>query len=189
MSGDKIYMDYSSSLGPIDPQVLTDPHGTGRIQYVPALGYLDMVERFYQKSINKTISPAEFALLRDIDIALLRRYEQARDLSIELLEKWLVQYKFKNWTTHRTNPDKRGKPVTEDEKRDRAKEIASRLGDNKFWHSHGRSIGIEKLTEVLRLEIENYSGDNELTNKIRFYSSTMRDYMTTKNTTFGIHYS
>ena len=33
MSGDKIFMDYSSSLGPIDPQVF---NGT---TYVPALGF------------------------------------------------------------------------------------------------------------------------------------------------------
>ncbi|MCK5717463.1 MAG: hypothetical protein KAH77_08240 [Thiomargarita sp.] len=35
MSGDRIYMDYSSALGPIDPQV---PNSNG--QLVPALGYL-----------------------------------------------------------------------------------------------------------------------------------------------------
>lgn len=35
MSGDDIYMDYYSRLGPIDPQVLND-----RNRWVPALGYL-----------------------------------------------------------------------------------------------------------------------------------------------------
>lgn len=35
MSGDKIYMDYTSSLGPIDPQI----HNGS--DWVPALGYLD----------------------------------------------------------------------------------------------------------------------------------------------------
>ena len=34
MSGDKIYMNYASSLGPIDPQVAT-PEG----RWVPALGF------------------------------------------------------------------------------------------------------------------------------------------------------
>jgi len=37
MSGDRIFMDYSSSLGPIDPQVL---ERDGKY-LVPALGYLD----------------------------------------------------------------------------------------------------------------------------------------------------
>ncbi len=43
MSGDKIFMDYSSSLGPIDPQI---PNSDG--QLVPALGYLDQVERMIE---------------------------------------------------------------------------------------------------------------------------------------------
>ena len=37
MSGDKIYTDYSASLGPIDPQV---PDKEDKV-LVPALGYLD----------------------------------------------------------------------------------------------------------------------------------------------------
>ena len=45
------------------------------------------------------------------DFAMLRSHEQARDLSIALLEKWLVQYKFKDWSSDRThNP---GAAVTE----------------------------------------------------------------------------
>lgn len=44
MSGDKIYMDYASSLGPIDPQVMAGD-GSG---FVPALGYLDKVEEITQ---------------------------------------------------------------------------------------------------------------------------------------------
>lgn len=43
MSGDKIFMDYSSSLGPIDPQVYNGKN------WVPALGYLDKVEELIQK--------------------------------------------------------------------------------------------------------------------------------------------
>jgi ClpP class serine protease len=40
MSGNKIFMDYSSSLGPIDPQVFNGAN------WVPALGYLDKVNEF-----------------------------------------------------------------------------------------------------------------------------------------------
>jgi len=46
LSGDRIYMDYSSSLGPVDPQVMILDNG--RNQFVPALGYLDQVERLIQ---------------------------------------------------------------------------------------------------------------------------------------------
>lgn len=98
MAADRIYMDYSSALGPIDPQV---PDRENRV-LVPALGYLDKVEELIQKSFDNTISPAEFQMLQSLDLAMLRFYEQAKDLSINLLKKWLAEYKFRNWTEHRT---------------------------------------------------------------------------------------
>lgn len=42
--------------------------------------------------------------MQGIDLALLSRYEQARDLTITLLKKWLAEYKFRDWTTHSTDP-------------------------------------------------------------------------------------
>jgi ClpP class serine protease len=83
MSGDKIFMDYSSSLGPIDPQVL-DREGK---YLIPALGHLDKVNEIIEKSRNNTITAVEFQWLLNQDLAMLRFYEQARDLSIALLEK------------------------------------------------------------------------------------------------------
>ena len=151
MSGDKIFMDYSSSLGPIDPQVY---NGTN---WVPALGYLDKVEELIEKSTKGTLSQAELVMLTQQDLAMLRRHEQARDLTIALLKEWLVKYKFKNWDKHRKNPLKIGKLVTAKEKEERATEIARDLGNNKIWYSHGRSIGISALTNILKLEIEDYS--------------------------------
>lgn len=132
LSGDNIYMDYSSSLGPIDPQVYNGKN------WVPALGYLDKVEELITKSMNGTISQAELIMLREQDLAMLRRHEQARDLTVALLKEWLVKFKFKNWSNHSSTGD----PVTEAEKEKRAEEIARDLGDNKIWHSHGRSIGV-----------------------------------------------
>jgi membrane-bound ClpP family serine protease len=171
MSGDRIYMDYSSSLGPIDPQV---PDREDKY-LVPALGYLDKVEELIKKSVEKRISPAELAILVKQDLAMLRFYEQARDLSIELIEKWLVKYKFRNWTRHRTtNP---GAPVTYEEKIARAKEIAAKLSNNKTWYSHGRMIGMNTLRDVLRLDIDDFGLDTELSRSIRTYSDTLSEYL------------
>ncbi len=123
MSGNKIYMDYSSCLGPIDPQVLM-PDGSG---YVAALGYLDKVKEITDKP---KLTSADVVFLRGLDLAKLALYEQARDLSIDLLKKWLVQYKFKDWIKHRTtNP---GARVTKAEKEARAEEIASALSNHKL---------------------------------------------------------
>lgn len=179
MSGDKIYMDYSSSLGPIDPQVY---NGTN---WVPALGYLDKVEELIDKSARGTLTNAELVMLTQQDLAMLRRHEQARDLTIALLKEWLVKYKFKNWSTH--NKTKKGQPVTQAEKDERATEIASDLGNNKIWHSHGRSIGIFALTNILKLQIEDYSTDTTLKPLIREYNDLICQYILRNGQEFFLH--
>jgi membrane-bound ClpP family serine protease len=171
MSGDKIFMDYSSSLGPIDPQVLV------KDQYVPALGYLDQVEKFLAKARARTLTDAEFTLLRDLDLALLRLYEQAKDLTVTLLKTWLVKYKFKDWTKHETTRELLGKQVTLEEKKQRAEDIAKKLGDNNYWHSHSRMINIETAKSYLKLKIEDYSRDSGLRQMIRSYNDLVIDYI------------
>lgn len=178
MSGDKIYMDYSSALGPIDPQI---PNSDG--QLVPALGYLDQVERMIEKSGAGTLTDAEFAILQNQDLATLRRYEQARELSISLLKDWLVKYKFKDWDTH-TNT---GQPVENQEKIDRAVEIAKSLSNHKLWHSHGRMIGIQTLTDDLRLKIEDYTDEVELKSVIRQYSDLLLDCVQSRGVDHMFH--
>lgn len=180
MSGDKIFMDYSSALGPIDPQVFNGK------EWVPALGYLDKVEQMLARARDNTLSNAEFLVLQGIDLALLSRYEQARDLTVTLLKQWLVDYKFKNWTTHRTDPARRGQPVTHQEKVDRAEEIAKALGNNKLWHSHGRMIGPGALAR-LRLEIDDYSGNLTLRGMIRDYNDLLVEYIARGNMQLFMH--
>ena len=168
----KIYMDYSSSLGPIDPQVYN-----GKDLAIPALGYLDQVNRMIEKSANGTLTDAELIILQNQDLAMLSRYEQAKNLTITLLKKWLVQYKFKDWGTHSTTQALLGQPVTEEQKQKRAEEIASHLSNNQLWHSHGRMIGITTLTRVLKLKIEDYSTDAILRPMIMAYSDFLLDYI------------
>jgi hypothetical protein len=171
MAADKIYMDYSSSLGPIDPQV---PDRDGRF-LIPALGHLDKVNEAIEKSRANTITPVEFEWLMRQDLAMLRFYEQARDLSIALLEKWLVQYKFKDWQAHRTTNV--GSPVTAQERQARAREIAQLLSNNAHWHSHGRMIGMQTLKATCRLEIDDFGREPELQKAIRRYNDTLTDYV------------
>lgn len=178
MSGDKIYMDYSSALGPIDPQV---PNSEGHL--VPALGYLDQVEKLIQKSSDNRLTDAEFAILQNQDLATLHRYEQARDLSITLLRDWLVRYKFKDWITH----SKTGKPVTDEEKIERAKKIGKDLSDHKRWHSHGRMIGINTLVNELHLKIEDYTDNTVLKPAIRMYSDLLLDCVQTRRLNYMFH--
>ncbi|MDR0827358.1 MAG: hypothetical protein LBN33_05710 [Desulfovibrio sp.] len=172
MSGDKIFMDQASSLGPIDPQVQKSD-GT----LVPAMGYLEQLEKLIDKSIKKTISPAEIDLLRRFDLGDINRYEQARNLTVTLLKKWLVTFKFKNWKIHKTTPARKGHLVTDDEKICRAEEIAKKLGDISIWHSHGRHIGITTLKKELRLRIEDYTNKKNISDQIMIYNALATDYI------------
>ncbi len=176
MSGDKIFMDYSSSLGPIDPQVYNGKN------WVPALGYLDKVEEMINISATGHLTQAELIMLREQDLAMLRRHEQARDLTVALLKEWLVKYKFKNWNTHSD-----GSVVTPRQKEDRAREIAKVLGDNKIWYSHGRSIGVSALTHILKLKIEDYSGDAVLKPLIRDYNDLICQYILRNGSELFLH--
>lgn len=176
MSGDSIYMDYFSVLGPIDPQV---PNKEGK--YIAALGYLDKVNEFITKAAAGKLTNAELIWLKEIDLGELRSFEQARDLTIDLLKKWLVTYKFKNWNNH-----KNGNPVTLVEKQQRAEDIAKKLSNNNTWKSHGKGITIAELTG-LKLRIEDYSDDLVLRPLIRDYYNTMDEYVRTHKLSLFIH--
>jgi hypothetical protein len=170
MSGDAIRMDYYSVLGPIDPQ-LPKPDGNG---FVPALGYLVQYERLIKKSKDGTMTTAELSFLLDkFDPAELYDYEQARELSISLLQEWLVKYKFKNWIKTET----RQIDVTPQMRTRRAKKIARALNETDRWHSHGRGISMDVLRRKLKLQIEDFGDSAELNGAIRAYYKLLKDYI------------
>lgn len=168
MSGDEIYMDYFSVLGPIDPQVQNKDNSN----LIPAQGYLDKVAEFVRKSKEGTLSDVEYMMLKDIDLADLRFYEQSRELSIDLLKVWLVKYKFKNWTKHAST----GEIVTYEDKIERAQWIASQLSDNNIWKTHSRGISINTLRD-LKLIIKDYSEDAILWQLVRDHYELVSDYI------------
>ena len=159
MSGDKIFMNYYSTLGPIDPQVQVNG------KFVSAQGYIDQFEILKEKSRNGSITPIEVQMALNLNLADLNFYMQARNLTVSLLKKWLVQYKFKDWNKHASNSD----PVTTEEKEVRAEEIARALGDNSRWHSHGRHIGLDTLQKELGLKIEDLGANKCLQKAIHDY--------------------
>jgi len=167
MSGDSIHMTYASVLGPIDPQVKSKDGN-----WVPALGYLDKINELIAKEKANILSPVEILFLRDFDLAELHTYEQARDLTVDLLKKWLVNYKFKTWTTHRSN----GQPVSLEEKNKRAESIAKELGNNQRWLSHSRPIGLEQL-QNLKLLIDDYGQNKPLKNTLDEFYRLSKDYI------------
>lgn len=178
MSGDAIYMDYYSRLGPIDPQVQTS---TG--QLVPALGYLAKYRKLLKKADKGTITLPETQIFLDFDQAELYKYEQARELSITLLKRWLTAYKFKNWTKREST----GETVTDKIRECRAEEIAKALNDTGRWHSHGHGISMEALRTELNLQIDDYASDAELNPLVKSYHELMEDYMAKRSHSGVVH--
>ncbi len=172
LSGDEIYMDYYSVLGPIDPQYESED---GR--FVPGLGYLQKFEEL-MAVVNKAEDPssvrAELAyLLNKFDPATLFWLEQARNHSISLLEEWLPRHKFRSWIVTKTRREK----VTPAMRRERARAIARVLGDATRWHSHGRGIGIKELTsDEIKLDVLNFGDDPRLSSRIGNYYHLFIDY-------------
>lgn len=183
LSGDDIYMDYHSILGPIDPQ-----YGASNGEYVPGMGYLAKY-----KELVHTINTAPDAgqvraeisyLIEKFDPAKLFHIEQAIEHSKSLLKEWLPKYKFKNWTERATTKT----TVTAQDKQVRANEIAEILGDAQRWHSHGRGITCDDLgSEEIKLKITNYGSDPDLKVSIRNYHNLLVDYMGRRSWPAVIH--
>jgi membrane-bound ClpP family serine protease len=178
MSGDSILMDYFSRLGPIDPQVFKDD------RFVPALSYLIQYERLLQKDRDGQLTNAEYALMQKFDLAELHGHEQARDLSISLLKKWLAKYKFKNWVQTETLKQ----AVTSDMRVKRAEAIAMVLSDNTRWHSHGRGISRETLeSDDIKLKVDDLRANKLVHDSVRKYHHCLSDYMRTIKTSIFVH--
>ena len=167
MSGDDILMDYHSCLGPIDPQLQIGD------RLVPALSYLSKFDALIEKSRNEALSTAEMVLLQKLDLAELHRFELARDLSIDLIKKWLTSHKFKDWSVTETQ----GNPVTPAMREERASSIARQLNDHERWLTHGRGIDMQTLRDELQLKIEDFGTTPDLKKAIWDYFWFLRDHM------------
>jgi ClpP class serine protease len=179
MSGDAIYMNYYSRLGPIDPQV----EGANN-KVVPALGYLVQWERLLKKAKQGNLTTVEAQLMIDgFDQAELYQYEQARELSIALLKDWLVKYKFKDWHVTET----RKITVTHAMRVKRAQNIARELNKTEKWHSHGHGISMEVLRRDLKLKIEDFDGKPNIGKKIKGYHNLLEDYMVKRGNEGVVH--
>jgi len=169
MSGNKIFMDYFSCLGPIDPQV--EVGGS----MVSVLSYLNQYEMLKKKSVNGGLSQAEIVLLDKLDLGQLYEFDQSRLLSIDLLKRWLSTYKFEEWSrTEGTDT-----PVTLAMKVKRAEEIAGILSKNDYWHSHGRGIDIHTLrSDIIKLKIDDLNATPNKSSAIKDYHALIVDFMT-----------
>ena len=164
LSGDKIFMDYSSVLGPIDPQIYIEG------KYVPIQGYLEKINECIEKATKgELLNVVEIALLQKVDFAFWQFCQQSSDFAKELVIKWLSNYMFKNQS---------------DEKISVIENIADRLNNNEIWKSHGRFINIRTL-QNLGLKIEDYTKNEKLFNAIHEYNNLLLNHIYFNNLTLG----
>lgn len=184
LSGDDIHMNYYSILGPIDPQFTTQ---SGRS--VPGMGYIAKYNEL--RSIINSVADdnigsvrAEMSiLLKNFDQAQVFQIEQSIKHSIELVEQWLPKYKFKDWK--KTDS---GKKVTAAMRTERARKIATILGDAEHWHSHGRGISMmELMSDKIGLKVKDFGTDEMLSTHITHYHGLFSDFMQSSNTKAAIH--
>lgn len=161
MAGDEILMEPSSSLGPIDAQIQADGKVFSAEAFLVGLNKIKK-EAAETNSLNRAYIP----ILQRISPGEIQNADNALSFAKELVTVWLKDYKFKNWTVHRTHGP--GSTVTPEQKVARANEIANKLCDHSTWLSHGRSIKLPDL-ESIGLEITDYSKDEALADAIRRY--------------------
>jgi len=185
LSGDNIYMDYYSVLGPIDPQFKTESGET-----VPGMGYIaqykDLLEKINSVPEDQTSTvKAELAfLLKRFDPAKLFNIEQAIEHSRDLIREWLPKYKFKDWK----KTANKGAKVDAKYKRERADKIAEMLGDAAHWHSHGRGISMkELLSDKIGLLIKDFGADPKLNSNVRHYYGLFSDYIRVQGCRSAVH--
>jgi len=139
LSGDEILMTDTGSLGPIDAQIII-----GRARQ-SAHDYIEWVSEKRKEAREKgELNPFDATMIAQITPGELGGVLHSLRFAEDLVEDWLVRYKFKNWTVTET----RGAPVTEELKKERASEIARQLTNHSRWRSHGRSIKIDDLSDL-----------------------------------------
>jgi hypothetical protein len=143
LSGDNIFMTDTGSLGPIDAQVKI-----GR-SVVSAHDYKEWVDKKRKEAADQgSLNPFDAVMVAQISPGELYGVINSLEFAKDLVKGWLEKYKFKNWTETRTKKT----PVTDEMKKKRADEVANMFCDHTTWRTHGRSLKIEDLDDVLQIK-------------------------------------
>lgn len=163
MAADEILMSNDSALGPIDAQISRGGKSFS------ASAFLDGIEALRKKYQGKSfIEPVDAMMLSSVTVGEIEGFKNAQAFAQDLVSAWLSKYKFKSWAKHRD-----GRVVSEEEKIDRAVEIAKMLGDQSRWLTHGRSIHIDDL-RALKLQIVDFDAVGCLGDAVRRYHALLR---------------
>lgn len=172
LSGDKILMTETGSLGPIDAQVKI-----GR-SVVSAYDYMEWTREKHEEAerVGK-LNPFDAVMIAQISPGELESVNYALKYAEDLVVDWLVRYKFKNWKVTET----RKTPVTDDMKSKRANEIAAELLNHAKWRIHGRSIKASDL-RAIGLRITKVDEDEKLRDVVYRIQTVCRLLFSSTNT-------
>lgn len=139
LSGDNILMTETASLGPIDAQILL-----GR-SWISAYDHINTINQI-RKQAEETgkINPVDAILISQMTYGEIKGIENSLEFAKDLVIEWIPKYKFKNWTKTET----RKIEVTEEMKKQRARELAEALVNSEKWRHHSRSIKISDLEQI-----------------------------------------
>lgn len=161
LGGNEIIMGPASSLGPIDAQLSQDG------KRFSADAFLEGFKTIKNEvDATKQLNAAYIPMLQRISPGELQNAHNALEFARATVTDWLTRYKFADWT-------KNGVAVPEDEKRQRARQIADELARQSKWFSHGHSIRIPDLS-ALGLKIRDFSKTPELNDAVLRYHVLLR---------------
>lgn len=168
MSGDEIIMGPESYLGPIDPQV---PGQNGR--FMPAQAILTLIKEIEDRGkekIKEKKNPnwTDLQILKQIDAKEIGTAINASGYAAGLVERFLLAYKFKTWDKHSSS----GAKVTDEEKKQKALEIAQHLCSHKDWQAHDRGITRDEAWNDCRIKITHTESIEGLTRVFRRFWAT-----------------
>jgi hypothetical protein len=168
MAGDEILMGNISSLGPIDAQLSWQ----GKNFSADAL--IEGLEKIKDEVASSgVLNKAYIPILQGISPGELQSAQNALDFAKVLVMDWLARFKFRTWDRHSST----GHPVSDDEKRVRAEEIATALCDHRHWKTHGRSIKLADLHQM-GLRVTDFT-------KLPALADAIQRYYTVLQMTFG----
>tara|TARA_A200000113_G_C8839383_1_gene346354 strand:+ start:116 stop:859 length:744 start_codon:yes stop_codon:yes gene_type:complete len=97
---------------------------------------------------NGKLNPFDAVMVAQISPGELYGVINSLEFAKDLVKSWLEEFKFKKWTKTRD----RDLEVTDVMRKERASEVAEMLCDHTTWRTHGRSLKIEDLKDVLVIE-------------------------------------
>ncbi|MEO0594018.1 MAG: hypothetical protein AAFZ38_10595 [Myxococcota bacterium] len=151
LSGERIWMDRRAFVGPLDPQV-SSRDGS----WVPAQSLLTLIATIQQDgdaALRQGRQPpwAMIRLLDQMDHRQIGHAINATAYVAGIAQEYLNKYKFRYWTTHSST----GEPVTDEERRNRARQVANVICSHDNWKAHGHAINRDAALRELKIKVDN----------------------------------